>query len=120
MELNKAPWTPPGWVFGMAWTVIMVCFSMFLNSAYSEVNNTKVLIGLFAFSWVLNVAWNPIFFYMHNLGLGMVVITSLTLLIAFMIYQYWPEMKLKTLLLLPYVLWLIIATSLNGYILANN
>ena len=24
-QLNKAPWTPPGWVFGAAWTTIMVC-----------------------------------------------------------------------------------------------
>ena len=28
-NLNKAPWTPPGWVFGFAWTTIMICFSLF-------------------------------------------------------------------------------------------
>ena len=27
---NKAPWTPPGWVFGAAWTLIMVCFSVYM------------------------------------------------------------------------------------------
>ena len=21
LNLNKAPWTPPGWVFGVAWTI---------------------------------------------------------------------------------------------------
>ena len=26
LTLNKAPWTPPGWVFGVAWTTIMICF----------------------------------------------------------------------------------------------
>ena len=30
LELNKAPWTPPGWVFGAAWTLIMICFSIYL------------------------------------------------------------------------------------------
>ena len=25
-SLNQAPWTPPGWVFGAAWTIIMICF----------------------------------------------------------------------------------------------
>ena len=30
-DLNKAPWSPPGWVFGFAWTTIMVCFSFYLG-----------------------------------------------------------------------------------------
>lgn len=29
-NLNQAPWTPPGWVFGVAWTTIMVCFTFYL------------------------------------------------------------------------------------------
>lgn len=28
--LNKAPWTPPGWVFGSAWTIIMICFAIYM------------------------------------------------------------------------------------------
>ena len=31
LNLNKAPWTPPGWLFGVAWTTIMVCFSIYLT-----------------------------------------------------------------------------------------
>ncbi len=27
-NLNQAPWTPPGAVFGIAWTFIMNCFSI--------------------------------------------------------------------------------------------
>ncbi|QLH45180.1 MAG: tryptophan-rich sensory protein [Bacteroidota bacterium] len=27
--LATSPWTPPGWVFGFAWTLIMVCYSFF-------------------------------------------------------------------------------------------
>lgn len=32
-NLNKAPWTPPGWVFGASWTLIMICLSLFMNKA---------------------------------------------------------------------------------------
>ena len=28
--LNKAPWTPEGWVFGVAWTSIMVLFAVYM------------------------------------------------------------------------------------------
>ena len=30
VNLNQAPWTPPGWVFGIAWTTIMICFSVYM------------------------------------------------------------------------------------------
>jgi benzodiazapine receptor len=44
----------------------------------------------------------------------------LTILIAYLMFNDWKEMKMKSLLLLPYLVWLIIATSLNSYILFYN
>ena len=29
-NLNQAPWTPAGWVFGVAWSFIMICFSVYM------------------------------------------------------------------------------------------
>ena len=29
-NLNKAPWTPPGWVFGTVWTLIMILFAIYM------------------------------------------------------------------------------------------
>ncbi|NRA92357.1 MAG: tryptophan-rich sensory protein, partial [Psychroserpens sp.] len=29
-QLNKAPWTPEGWVFGAAWFTVMLCFSAYM------------------------------------------------------------------------------------------
>lgn len=28
-NLDKAPWTPPGWIFKAAWTTIMIFFSVY-------------------------------------------------------------------------------------------
>lgn len=53
--LNKAPWTPPGWFFGFAWTTIMICFSIYLAFLWPLVDNTQKLILLFSIQWVLNV-----------------------------------------------------------------
>jgi tryptophan-rich sensory protein len=30
-SLDKAPWTPPGWVFGAAWFSIMLFYSIFMQ-----------------------------------------------------------------------------------------
>jgi tryptophan-rich sensory protein len=119
-ELNKAPWTPPGWVFGVAWTTIMVFFTFYMTYAVKDTKKLSLLISLFAVQWLLNVSWNPIFFYFHQVLFGLLVITSLTILIAVLLYKYWSELRLKSLLILPYLIWLVIATSLNAYIFIQN
>jgi len=119
-ELVKAPWTPPGWVFGAAWTTIMFCLSIFMASAWNSIKSHKTLVLLFIIQWILNVGWSPVFFYFHEVIFGLIIITSLTFLIALMMVRFLPEARFKILLLLPYLLWLIIATSLNGFVLLNN
>lgn len=119
-ELNKAPWTPPGWVFGFAWATIMVCFSIYLAQLWPLVKNKNLLILLFVLQWALNVGWNPAFFYYHNVSLGLVIISALTILVGAFFMLYWTELKVNSLLILPYLIWLVIATSLNGYILLKN
>ena len=114
-NMNKAPWTPPGWVFGAAWTTIMICFSIFLALLWDKVKDKNFLIGLYVLQLVLNISWNPVFFKFQNVGLGIIVISSLTLLVYYFLFQYWSELKAKSLLMLPYAIWITIATSLNVY-----
>ena len=118
--LAKAPWTPPGWVFGAAWTVIMIFFSIYMANLWPSIKNKNLLVGLFAVQWILNVGWNPTFFYYHNVLAGLFVIAALTILVGCFLFIFWPEMKLKSILILPYFIWLLIATSLNAFILLKN
>jgi benzodiazapine receptor len=118
--MNKAPWTPPGWVFGTSWTTIMICFSIYMARFVSVLKNRKSLIGLFAFQWVFNVIWNPIFFKFHEVGLALIVICALTVLVGVYQFVFIRPMKRWSLLMAPYFLWIIIATSLNWYALAYN
>ncbi len=120
VNLNKAPWTPPGWVFGAAWTTIMICFSIYLDYLYPKTTAVKTMLFLFAISWALNVFWNVAFFGMHLPWLGLAVIAALTALTLFFLFAYWKEMQWLSLLILPYVIWLCIATSLNAYIVLQN
>lgn len=119
LGLNKAPWTPPGWVFGAAWTTIMVCFSIYMTQLYTS-DKSAIVIVLFIFQVLLNVSWNYVFFNQHNVGFALVIIISLTLLILYFLIINYSRLQLMSLLIIPYVLWLIVATSLSLYIYANN
>lgn len=117
--INKAPWTPPGWVFGAAWTTIMICFSIYM-AYWLKVDNSTMVWGLFALQFVLNVGWNPLFFNFHMTLPALIVIISLTVLVGFFLFNNWSLLGTKSLLIVPYFIWLCIATSLNWYILAMN
>lgn len=119
-ELNKAPWTPPGWMFGFAWTTIMICFSLYLAYLWPLEENKSFLIGLFLVQLLLNIGWNPMFFYYHNMLGGLIIITALTGVMWYFLFHYWDLLKWKTILVAPYCIWLVIATSLNAYTVLKN
>jgi tryptophan-rich sensory protein len=120
-QLNKAPWTPDGWVFGAAWFSLMTCFSIYLTQLSFKLERPNIeLVKLYAIQWILNVSWNYIFFNKHLTVLGLVIIIMLWLLIGYITFKYLTEMKYATVFILPYLVWMTIATSLNAYIVINN
>lgn len=120
ITLNKAPWTPPGWVFGAAWTSIMICYSVYLSILWAKVSNHKKLLALFITQLVLNISWNPLFFSLQLVSIAMIAIALLTIVVGYFLFYYRLKLQWESALLLPYFLWLLIASSLNGYILLNN
>ena len=119
ISLNKAPWTPPGWVFGAAWTTIMICFSIYLAYLFTGTVSKQIKI-VFTLQVVLNIMWNYVFFNQHLVLLSLINITALTIIIYYLFFKTKKELSTIRFLLLPYMIWLIIATSLNAYILLNN
>lgn len=98
----------------------MLCFSVYMAFGWSQIKNRRGLIILYIGQWILNVAWNPVFFTMHLTLLGLALILTLTLVVIYIAFRFYPEMKNKTGWLVPYILWMLIATSLNAYIYAQN
>lgn len=119
LGLQKAPWTPPGWVFGFAWSTIMVCFSIYMAKLF-ELKKDRDMLILFGVQFVLNVSWNYLFFNQHLVALGQLNLVLLTIVVLLFAFQYKAVLKGYTFLILPYILWLLVANSLNGYILFNN
>lgn len=114
-DLDKAPWTPPGWVFGLAWTLIMICYSIYLGFLFSNESKSSALWWIYGVQLATNISWNYFFFNLHWMFTALLVLLCLTLLIYLMFFRYRSHMKSASYLLLPYMIWLLVACSLNLY-----
>lgn len=121
--LAKAPWTPPGWVFGAAWTLVMLGFTVFMTAVWGRLAQgpeRKPWAGLFAAAWLLNVGWNPLFFGWQEAGLALVEILMLYAVIGAMAGRSWSLLGPARWGIAPYLTWLTVAVSLNAYVVVNN
>lgn len=122
LSLNKAPWTPPGWVFGVAWTLIMICYSIYMSFLVVNFKGEllKKLLVLYSAHWVLNVSWNWIFFHQHWVLGGAIVLVLLIVVLLLIQNNYAQRKPLYQIMLTPYILWLSIALSMNVFIFIQN
>lgn len=117
-SLSKAPWTPPGIVFGIAWTAIMICLGFYMANM-TKVPDDHIYI-LYSIQLFLNILWNIVFFKFHLLDTGVFVITLLFVFVSNLMYLGFKRSVLNGILMLPYFIWLMIAISLNAYISVFN
>lgn len=120
LTLNKAPWAPPGWVFGVAWFSIMICFSFYMSNLLLKSKSKNFVWIIFAVQFVLNISWNYFFFNQHLTTMGFVNIFLLTVVVGYFLFNFRGIMKKSSLWILPYFIWLLLASSLNLYIIIYN
>ena len=113
---EKAPWTPPGWAFGAAWFTLMALFAVFMTIMLSRTRNSQPWIFLYVIQWLLNVSWNPVFFVQHMVITGLVILAALLVVLLAMLVRARRISRPAIFLLLPYVLWICVAISMNAYI----
>ncbi|WP_299229440.1 TspO/MBR family protein [uncultured Bacteroides sp.] len=117
-NLNKSSLTPPNIAFPIAWSVIYLLMGLSLGRVLSKGDKKSALIWMVQL--VFNFLWSILFFTMRMPLWGFVDILLLDAsVLSFMMMAYKND-KPSFYMFLPYILWLVIATYLNGYILFNN
>lgn len=106
--LTKPWFTPPNWLFGPMWVTLYTLMAI----AVWKIKDKK-LKKIFWIHLLINAIWTPIFFGAKKLGLAMVVIAVLWLMIIWLIKLFWKEDKWAGRLLVPYFLWVSLASALN-------
>lgn len=114
--LIKPSWTPPDWVFGPVWSslYLMIAVSGWLMYRAEYSQKRSVALMLYGSQLALNFIWSFLFFSLQSPILGLIDIILLCLFISLTIIKAWPVSRLASILLIPYLLWVLYATSLNA------
>lgn len=109
--LRKPPAMPPGWVFGVAWTILYILIGLSLAMVLHArgARNRRKAVALFALGLVLNFAWAPAFFAFHKIEIALALVAAMIVVTAVTIVVAWRIRVAAGLLLYPYLGWLLFA-----------
>ena len=117
-DLKKPGWTPPPWLFPLAWT------TLYVSSAYAaaRVGMANGVYGLAFWSLQidLNTLWTPVFFGLKRLGAALVVLVFLWGAVLATMCSFWATDWVAGLLIAPYLVWVSYAGALNFWIWRKN
>lgn len=120
-SLNKSNITPPDYVFPIVWSILYISISI-AAGLFIKAGGLSNSWGItfFTIQLALNLSWSPVFFKYRKIGLGLLICIGMWVSILATIIAFGNTSPLAAYILIPYLVWVSLATYLNGYIYANN
>lgn len=124
-KLNKPPYNPPKWFFGIAWLILYIFYIVAWTRGVYLFNKTKndkksnIINYLFTVHIVLNMLWSWVFFGAGDLAGGLVILLLMLITLAMILY-YLSFDNTCFVLMLIYFGYLMFAFALNWYIIKSN
>jgi translocator protein len=123
LGLKQPSWKPPDWAFGPIWTTIFALCAAAGVRAWLFARDPKqrqMIIILFATNGFLNVLWSILFFDLKRPDWSLIEVGFLWLSVAALIAYLWRISRTASLLLVPYLLWVSLASTLNWGVVQLN
>ncbi len=118
-QLKKPTWSPPDWLFGPVWSVLyIIIFISFGSVFYSAfTNGIAWIIALpFLLNLIFNFAFTPIQFGLKNNHLAAIDILLVLGTMIWALYSIWqstPALHWVAYANIPYLFWVLFATTLQ-------
>lgn len=115
-NLIKPSWAPPAWVFGPVWTFLYIIIAGTFGTVFYKVitKQWSAMVALpFALNLVFNLAFSPIQFGWQNNYLATVDILLILGTLIWSLIVIFPYARWITWANLPYLVWVLIATTLQ-------
>ncbi|WP_141935598.1 TspO/MBR family protein [Bradyrhizobium sp. UNPA324] len=113
--LAKPGFVPPNWAFPVAWTSLYVMIAIAGWRTFSREPLGSAML-VWAAQLVLNFAWSPVMFTMHQIGAALVILICLFVTIVTYIGLELSRDRPAAALFLPYAAWVGFAGVLNAAI----
>lgn len=111
--LEKPAFTPPNWMFPVVWTTLYILIALAAARVAPE-DGSGLAMAFFAVQLAFNAIWTPIFFGLHKMKTGLVIIGILWLAVAGTLWQFWQIDVIAGLIFIPYLAWVSVAFALNA------
>lgn len=118
-RLAKPAWTPPNWLFPLAWTALYLAIA-YAAARVAPLEGAAHAMALWAVQIALNGLWTPVFFGLRRIGAGMVVLVCLWLAVVGTTIAFWRLDPVAGWLFAPYIVWTSYAGALNFDIWRRN
>lgn len=112
-SLPRPAWTPPSWVFGPVWTLLYLLMGLALARLSSLRRLSVMAAVVFGVQFLLNMAWTPVFFGAKDPHTALRILWLLDLAALATTVLFYRADPMAGLLLVPYLIWLGVATALN-------
>lgn len=119
--LKKPPLVPPGWVFGVVWTVLYILMGIAAYNVQStHTYDAKSAMQIYYIQLMLNFLWVVMFFRFGWLWPSVLVLVALIAAVVMTVVRFGRINTTAARLLLPYLVWCLFALYLNvGYAVLN-
>ena len=121
--LDRAPWNPPAWLFGPAWTILYVLMALaawLVARQGLDDAAVRTALALYGLQLALNLGWTLVFFGLRLPGVALAVIVALFVAIAATAIAFYGVSPAAAWLLVPYLAWVAFAATLNAWIVVAN
>ncbi len=120
--LQKPEAMPPAWLFPVAGTSLYILLGLSLAMILHArgARGRSAALGLFLAQLLLNYAWSPVFFAMHQPRIALVLIVGMVVLALVAAVLFGRIRRAAALLMVPYIAWLCFAGYLNYRIVELN
>ena len=120
--LMKPALYPPPAAFGIVWSVLYVLLGVALAMVASArgAPGRGVAVAVFVVQFLLNLAWSPVFFALHQMTGALVLIGVMIALTVAVILLFRRIRPVAGALILPYLAWICFAALLNYQFLSLN
>lgn len=118
-SLKKPAWTPPDWLFPVAWTTLYLLMSLAAMRVAVTEGGVQAL-AFWSVQIAMNTLWTPVFFGLRRMRAAMTVMVFLWLSVAVTTYAFFAVDPIAGVMFVPYLIWVSVAGALNFAVMRMN